>query len=101
MPEDLVQKDLPYGERQERVDQMQQSGLPLTSHSGAGGGAVSPSPSPQTALPPDFDALGEVQPSPSVAGPVLTSEDRLMQVAESTPNSFLAAMIRRVLANDS
>lgn len=105
--QDLVPDNLPYGERQNTVDAMQNAGLPTAS---TGGPSLMPSPGPVGGSAPiggpgpGMDFLDEVDPAairepgpqPSV-DPVVNQYLNWQQIAQNSPNTVMRAVANRVL----
>ena len=96
MSQDLVPDDLPYGDRQKRVEQMQSAGVPLES-----GQRVAPQVPPAVAgggAPADLDALSEVEPAPpgEMVAPPLSRRDQMLQLADSAQSGVMRVVLQRL-----
>ncbi len=96
--EDLVQDNLPHGEREKRVAAMRQAGVPLeTGQSGAGPVPSASPASPAGSAPSEIDALTLLQPSaPDESVPQLSASQQLQQIADAAPPGLMKQIVQRV-----
>jgi len=96
--EELVAQGQPYGERQKTVGLMRQGGIPTTAGGGRrpqGGGGVPPA----AAGPAADDWLMARQPSYPQNYQPPDKYERLRNLAETSPNSFVRALLGRILGS--